>query len=277
MSAGFLGGATLLMSVYARDTECLFRRALASALDTEDRLDQAIVVVDGPLGAELERVLAVYETRADVEILRIPQNVGLASALNEGLARVKTEWVVRADADDLNVPERFAMQADFSRRYPNVSCFGGAIDEYAANGAAVARRTVPLLHEDIVRRARARNPFNHMTVAYRVDAVRAVGGYPNLYLREDYGLWALLIRQGVLCANLPQVLVHASAGRELYRRRGGWRYAIGEWSLQKHLVRCGVAPPLEAFFHGAIRFCVFALPPRVRGFVYESLLRGSPR
>jgi hypothetical protein len=119
----------------------------------------------------------------------------------------------------------------------------------------------------------SRNPFNHMTVAYKTRAVMAVGGYPALHLREDYGLWALLLQRGVTCANLPDVLVHATAGSEMYRRRGGWRYAYGEWSLQSHLVRCGLKSTLSAWAHGVARSCVFLLPPTARGWIYERALR----
>ena len=119
----------------------------------------------------------------------------------------------------------------------------------------------------------SRNPFNHMTVAYKTRAVMAVGGYPALHLREDYGLWALLLQRGVTCANLPDVLVHATAGSEMYRRRGGWRYARSEWSLQSHLVRCDLKSTYRAWVDGLIRSLVFLLPPNLRGFIYERVLR----
>lgn len=271
---GFPGGATLLMSVYARDAPDLFRRALASSLDTPQRPEAVVLVVDGPVGAELEAVIAAVEQRPGVTLVRLPRNAGLAAALNAGLERVDTTWVLRADADDVNAADRFARQARFAKEHPDVALFGGAIAEVdPIDGKIIAHRTVPIGHEDIRRRCAARNPFNHMTVAFKIEPVRAVGGYPLLHLREDYGLWALLLKQGVKTGNLPDVLVMATTGRDMYRRRGGWRYAAGEWALQSHLVRCGLKSWPTACVHGALRSLVFLMPAALRGWVYERTLR----
>jgi glycosyltransferase involved in cell wall biosynthesis len=272
--SGFPGGATLVMSVYARDSPELFRRALASSLDAPQRPEAAVLVVDGPVGAGLEAVIAAVEERPGVTLVRLPRNVGLAAALNAGLERVDTAWVLRADADDVNAADRFERQARFANEHPDVALFGGAIAEVdPTDGKVIAHRTVPLGHEEIRRRCATRNPFNHMTVAFRTEPVRAVGGYPLLHLREDYGLWALLLQQGVKTGNLSDVLVMATTGRDMYRRRGGWRYATGEWALQAHLVRCGLKAWPAACVHGALRSLVFLMPAALRGWVYERTLR----
>jgi glycosyltransferase involved in cell wall biosynthesis len=272
--SGFPGGATLVMSVYARDSPALFRRALASSLDGPHRPDATVLVVDGPVGVELEAVIAEVEMRPGVTLVRMPRNVGLAAALNAGLERVETTWVLRADADDVNAADRFERQARFANEHPGVALFGGAIAEVdPTDGSVIAHRTVPIHHEEIRRRCVTRSPFNHMTVAFRIEPVRAVGGYPLLHLREDYGLWARLLQQGVNTGNLPDVLVMATTGRDMYRRRGGWRYAAGEWALQSHLVRCGLKAWPAACLHGAMRSLVFLLPAALRGWVYERTLR----
>jgi glycosyltransferase involved in cell wall biosynthesis len=252
----------------------MLQLALASVLESRVRPEATVIVVDGPVNADLQIVLNEFEAIPGVTLLQLPCNLGLAAALNAGLERVTTNWVLRADADDVNTPERLEIQAQFANDHPEVELFGGAIDEIdPTNGLVISRRSVPLSHDDIVRRTSSRNPFNHMTVAFKVERVRAVGGYPRLHLREDYGLWAHLLSDGVRSANLPNVLVLASTGRDMYRRRGGWRYAVGEWSLQLHLIRCGLKSPLSAFLHGTIRSLVFLLPAILRGLVYKRFLR----
>ena len=37
-------------------------------------------------------------------------NIGLAKALNKSLEMVKTEWIARADSDDISLSERFSIQ-----------------------------------------------------------------------------------------------------------------------------------------------------------------------
>lgn len=270
----FPGGATLLMSVYGKDKPALFQRALASALDGPVRPDAAVLVIDGPIDEGLERIVEAFSQRAEVQVLRLPTNLGLAGALNAGLQLVETAWVVRADADDVNTPDRWLLQGRFALANPEVSLFGGVICEVdPADSSIIAERAVPLTDADIRRGISARNPFNHMTVAFKVEPVRKVGGYPNLYLREDYGLWALLLQNGAIAANLPDVLVMATTGRDMYRRRGGLRYAMGEWKLQQHLVQCGIKSRARALLDGVLRAAVFLLPPAFRGMIYEVALR----
>lgn len=271
----FAGGVTVLMSVYGRDDAGLFRRALDTLFAGTVLPDAMVLVVDGPVGVGLEEQISRAEREHGVRVHRLPRNAGLATALNEGLALVVTEWVLRADADDLNVPERLAIQARFASRNPRVDLFGGYIDEFSASGARLARREVPLAEPHIRTWARRRNPFNHMTVAFRTQPVRRAGGYPALHLREDYGLWASLLLAGATVANIPEVLVHATTGPDMYRRRGGWRYARGEWELQRHLVRCGLKSWPQALLDTVSRGLVFLMPAGVRSRIYERLLRRS--
>jgi hypothetical protein len=140
-------------------------------------------------------------------------------------------------------------------------------------GMALAIRNVPLTEESIVRRLRSRNPFNHMTVAYRTAAVRGAGGYPDIHLKEDYGLWATMIARGARCRNLDDVLVHATTGRQMYRRRGGLKIARSEWDLQLHLYREQHTTALTAVTFGCLRAGACCVPATIRGWAYERLLR----
>jgi glycosyltransferase involved in cell wall biosynthesis len=275
-SAAFPGGFTVLMAVYGRDEVKLLERAVRSAFANTLRPDAFLLVVDGPVPVDLVIAIARLETEFNLDVSRLPENRGLAHALNVGLTKVGTEWVVRADADDFNLPERFERlaQAVVGPVVPDL--LGSAILEIDPVGSTTAIRRTPLSHDEIVRYAGRRNPFNHMTVAYRSQLARRCGSYPEIYLREDYALWAAMLSEGALTLNLPEVLVHAMAGRDMYRRRGGWRYARAEVSLQRHLVRCGLKNPFSAVLHGLLRGTVFMLPTESRGWIYENILRNRP-
>jgi len=274
---GFPGGFTVLMAVYGRDDPVLFERAVRSACEGSLLPDAFVLVADGPLPPALQTRVDRLVEEFRIELIALAHNVGLARALNAGLRLVRTEWIVRADADDFNLPERFAQQALAARAEPAPDLMGGTIVELDREGRILASRLTATTHDEILRFASRRCPFNHMTVAYRTSLALAVGGYPAIHLREDYGMWALMLHAGARCCNLPQVLVHASAGREMYRRRGGWRNAGAEWALQRHLMRCGLKGPLSALVDGLLRMLVFLLPAGLRGRVYERLLRsGGP-
>lgn len=271
----FPGGFTILMAVYQGDDIALFEHAVQSVYKNTLLPDAFVLVIDGPIPEELEHTIKRYEAQHRIDVLHLPSNVGLARALNAGLVRVRTKWVLRADADDYNVPDRFALQAELIQIDSSIELLGGAIQEVDPNGTQLAVRRTVEQHPDIRRYAAYRNPFNHMTVAYRTELALHCGGYPNIHLKEDYALWALMLASGARAHNLPDVLVRATAGREMYRRRGGLRYALAEIALQHHLVCTGLKSHPKALLHGLIRATVFLLPSVIRAWIYEKLLRAS--
>lgn len=272
----FPGGFTVLMAVYHKDDVTLFERAVRSVYANTLPPDAFILVVDGQAPEALQNIIRGLKIEFGIEVLQLPVNIGLARALNAGLMKVGTKWVVRADADDYNVPKRFALQALAVMQSDNsVDLIGGAIKEIGSDGTHLAVRRTAEQHNEIRRYAAYRNPFNHMTVAYRTELALRCGGYPNIYLKEDYALWARMLASGARTLNLSEVLVLATTGRDMYRRRGGLRYALAEISLQRHLVQTGLKSPLVALFQGLGRSLVFILPSAIRGWIYEKILRTS--
>ncbi|GMQ89024.1 MAG: lipooligosaccharide biosynthesis galactosyltransferase LsgF [Gammaproteobacteria bacterium] len=273
---GFPGGFTVLMAVCGEDDPKLFTKALASVFDNDLLPDQSVLVVDGPIKGVLDKQVKAAGNEYAVEIIRLAKNEGLATALNAGLAQIQTAWIVRADADDYNLPQRFRRLAELIRSDPELDLAGSAILELEQDGTPVALREMPLQHDDILRFMKRRNPFNHMTIACRRALVECCGGYPDIYRREDYALWAKMVKAGARCANLPEVLVHATGGKDLYRRRGGLQHVLAERDIQNLMVRLGLKSQLRGLFDGIARASVFIAPVFLRKLIYEMVLRRPP-
>jgi glycosyltransferase involved in cell wall biosynthesis len=273
--AVFPGGFAVLMAVYLRDDPDLFEIAVDSVFSNTLQPTQFVLVADGPLTEGLARKIRILQQRHDnrIDLLRMPRNEGLASALNTGLKYITLPWVVRADADDFNLPQRFGKLAAMLDAQPDLELMSSAILEVDSKGQPVAARILPTSDEEIRRFAKFRCPFNHMAVAYRREAVLACGGYPNVYLKEDYALWCYVLARRTRVANSAEILVHATAGREMYRRRGGWRYAYSEWALQNLMVSCGLKTRFRSWQDGLFRAAGFMAPAGLRGKVYEMFLR----
>jgi cellulose synthase/poly-beta-1,6-N-acetylglucosamine synthase-like glycosyltransferase len=270
---GFPGGFTVLMAVYCKDDPALFQKAVASVFDNDLQPDKLVLVVDGPIQSALDQQVTAVRSKYAVEVIRLATNKGLATALNVGLAHIQTAWMVRADADDYNLPQRFRRLAELVRSDPELDLAGSAILELERDGNPVAIREMPSKHDEILRFLRRRNPFNHMTIACRRSLVKTCGGYPDIYFREDYALWAKMVIAGARCANLPEVLVHATAGRDMYRRRGGLRYVLSERDIQILLVRLGLKSQMRGLIDGVVRSSVFIAPVFLRRLIYEMVLR----
>jgi glycosyltransferase involved in cell wall biosynthesis len=261
----------VLMAVYAKDDFELFEKAVRSVYENSIIPKEFILVQDGPIDHKLLEVINRFKEIKGFKHLRLETNQGLACALNFGLENASSEFIFRADADDYNCYNRFERQ--FELLVKGFDLVGSNILEINSSGNPIAVRKVPQSQFDIFKCISTRNPFNHMTVGFRRDFVKKVGYYPNIFLREDYGLWALMLSQGAKACNIPDVLVHATTGVNMYKRRGGLSYVAGEIKMQKFLVKLKLQTILNAFFIGFCRSIVFLLPSSIRGLIYKYLLR----
>jgi len=233
---------TCLVPVWRGDDPDAFAAAMRSIATSTLAPDAMVIAQDGPLPAPL---LAAVEHAVEASNAGWVVNAGLPGLhhnLNNAMEAVETPYVARFDADDLNLPDRFATQAAFASSHPEVAAFGGAILEFAVDGRT-RRRATPTTHEAILRLAAWRNPINHMTAFFRRDAFRAAGGYPDIPRKEDYGLWLAMLARGERLANLPEVLVHARLGEDFHRRRTGFDNFASERAL--HRLKCAV-PGLDS-------------------------------
>jgi glycosyltransferase involved in cell wall biosynthesis len=262
---------SVLIPVYQKEDPQIFSAALRSIFLNTLQPDDVLLVCDGPLSPELEKVINSYHCFSNFRILRIEKNQGIVNALNTGLKQVLYDVVVRCDSDDINHPERF--EKLISKIEAGYDVVGSQTDEIDRSGQVMVKKILPVTHNEIKMYAVKRNPINHMTVAYRASHVLNVGGYPEIYLKEDYALWAKLMHSGCRFVNLSESLVFANGGIAMYSRRGGLRAALSELQLQTILVQCGVSKFVYAYFIGLIRAIILLSPISFRAFVYRKILR----
>jgi len=262
---------TVLMSVYDRDDVTLFVRAIDSVYQNILQPMETILVVDGEVNSLLNDSIVRSTQKYGINCQRLKYNVGLRCALNYGLQFVRTAWVARADADDFNLPNRFSTQIELARK--GFDLIGSFVQEVNTDGTLQKIRRLPCQHVSIVRFASRRNPFNHMSVMFRTELVGKCGGYPALYLREDYGLWALMIYNKAKLVNIDEVLVVATAGSGMINRRRGLSSALAEIRLQKHLNQCSIKNPCSAVVDCFLRGILLLLPTPLLSLLYNFMLR----
>jgi hypothetical protein len=113
-----------------------------------------------------------------------------------------------------------------------------------------------------------------MTVTALRSRVIAVGNYKDWHFNEDYYLWIRMAEAGCTFANLPDILVNVRVGKEMYARRGGWKYFKSEKGLQTYMLKHGIISWPRYIVNVIIRFIVqVALPNRVRGLFFQKLFR----
>lgn len=274
-----VGDFSVLLPVYAGDQPEFFFRAVSSATrEQELSPKQLVVVCDGPVDESisdfLHRASRGEETdvlgHIDVRVVRLKHNMGLANALNIGLAHCSHEIVARVDADDISLPQRFAIQIPLIEG--GLGLLGSAIQEFSDDEAEAGLvRSMPTSEEEIRRVISYRSPFAHPSVVYRKSAVEAVGGYEHLQLMEDYLLFARMVVAGVPCGNTPEVLVRYRVGSGAYKRRGGRHMLRSEMRLQKIFRTEGIVSNAEFARNLAIRGGYRLIPTNLRQVLYRGV------
>jgi glycosyltransferase involved in cell wall biosynthesis len=266
------------MAVYYGDDPEFVRSALDSVLEQTVPPQEIVIVADGPLPTALSTVLS-EATSAHPKTVRVESletNQGLGMALQIGVEACSHDLVARMDADDIALPDRFEKQLDYLAANPQVDVLGGYVAEFETDPESVESvRTVPTDPDTARSRAPFRCPLNHPTVMFRREAVLEAGNYSSLRSMQDYELWVRMVTQGYTIDNLPEVLVHCRTGEELYTRRGGLSYARIEVGLQRQFLQMGAISVPEFVFNICTRIPVRIAPRRVRGFVYQRLLRNE--
>ena len=156
---------------------------------------------------------------------------------------------------------------------PDLDLIGSFVAEKDSFDKIYCIKKVPINTDAIFKLIKKRNPFNHPSVAFRKSKVLALGGYPKIELREDYGLWALMLANGCRVKNIDDVLVHASFGDTGFQRRKGGAVIRAEIKLQTHLLRLGLTSFPAALIYGILRTFSLSLPRGVIKLIYLYFLR----
>ncbi|MCP2501603.1 MAG: glycosyltransferase [Deltaproteobacteria bacterium] len=222
------------------------------------------------MSREYEEVIDRIKHLENSIVIQLRVNSGLAAALNQGLKHCSSEYVARFDSDDICHPRRIELQMEYLERHQNVDVLGAQIREFDENMKyCFGLRLVPCDHESIREFSKKRSPVNHMTIIYKKIAVNAVGGYPRLHGREDYGLWIKFLGDGYNFANLPDVLVDSRGGLPMLKRRGGQRHVIPEWNLHKYKISNNTYLKHFSYFILISRVIVALLPVSLRRLCYR--------
>jgi len=253
-----------------------FQRAVDSILEQTALPREILLIQDGPVGRELSELSTYYQASDErVVSLVIPQNMGLAYALNLSILSSHTTYYARMDADDIAVPNRLELQMDFALQNPEIDVIGGFAQDIDVNGSSIRQRRVPTTHQQILRLLWA-NPFIHSSVMFRRQAILDVGLYSqNLRKRQDYDLWFRCAKSRLQFANIPKTLIYYRFTPETLCRnnwrvsaihvRIGWR---GCWLVK--------ASPY-AFIGLTIPFFRSLLPLPLRQLVQRYLWLIDPR
>lgn len=264
------------MSVYYKEIPQYFLTSVESIVNQTYPPSEIVIVKDGKLTYELDQIIENFQLKFPglFKIVRLQINQGLGEALNIGVKECSYDLIARMDTDDISKPDRFEKTLKQFLDNPELDIVGSLIEEFEEEpNNILACRAVPLAQKDIYNVAKRRNPFNHMTVMYRKQAVIDAGNYQSFLWCEDYYLWVRMIMKCCTMKNINESLVYVRSGKEMFERRGGRRYVISEFNLQRKYLDIGFITWFQFITNIALRGMIRLIPNKLRGFIYIKFLR----
>jgi glycosyltransferase involved in cell wall biosynthesis len=161
---------------------------------------EAVVIEDG--STDDTAALLARQTDPRLRVMSTG-GVGIAEALNRGLAIARASLVARQDADDVSHPERLARQVAYLDAHPDVDVVASTADYIGPGGEEVDSdwvRAVRRVHDaattpdEIARLMPVMCCITHGSVTARISVLRQAGGYAaDCVPSDDYDLWLRLL------------------------------------------------------------------------------------
>jgi glycosyltransferase involved in cell wall biosynthesis len=180
------------------------KQAIQSILDQTYTNFTLMIINDGSTDKS-EDIIRDFKDRR-IKYIKHEANSGLICTLNEGLDLAESKYIIRMDADDISLPERFEKQVSFMEANPDIGISGTWLsiidsDHFITHPASNEECKVMLLQNTVLGHPSAilrREPIIKNNLRFDKHALYA----------EDYKFWADASINGLKLANIPEVLVH---------------------------------------------------------------------
>lgn len=265
---------SVLMSIYYKEKPENFKLALDSIFNQTMKPTEIILVEDGNLTDDLEKVIKEYEKKySNFLVIRNKENKGLGYSLNDGLKKCHFNYIFRMDTDDICRNDRFEKQIQYMIDNPTIDVLGSNIFEFNENIDEKMRIKKMPVGEEVKKYILRRNPLNHMTVCFKKSSVEECGGYQPMDYLEDYYLWVRMHIAGKRIDNIDDTLVYARIGNGFEKRRGNKKQISGWKKMQNYMLENNLID--KKMYKKNIRNMLFMIycPNFVRKLAYKYILR----
>lgn len=264
---------SVLLSLYYKENPQSLKDSIESIINQTLPANEIVLVKDGPLTEDLEKILATYSNICkNLKIIPLPNNQGLGKALNEGLKHCSYDLIARMDTDDIAKPDRFEKQIKLFKENPTIDVCSSWIEEFEdTSDNILAIKKLPEFNQEISKYAKHRCPINHPAVMYKKEAVLKVGGYSGF--PEDYCLWIKMLMNNAQFYNIQESLLYFRFSKDVIKRRGGWNYAKADIKSQYSFYKMGFFSIKTLIYNICIRVSVRLIPSKLRAYIYTKKLR----
>lgn len=230
------GGPLVSVVIPCFNAARTIERAIASARAQTHRAIELIAVDDASTDDTLRRLHA--SSGADLQIVALEDNLGVAAARNSALDVARGEYVAFLDADDEWLPDKLAIQVASLEADPALALSTCDSVLVRLDGTTIRHHetVTPVSGPDAWRALLRNNFLPTPSVVTRRALLDEIGGFDeDMPYGEDYDVWLKLAGRGGIHVHDGVLLrVHAQAdGLSRTNRRGELDYVVP--MLDRHL------------------------------------------
>ena len=263
---------SVILPIYWKNQFSSFQNTFQSILNQTYKPSEIIIVFDGKVEKKIKDYIKKKKKIINIKEIKNVTNLGLGKSLNKAVKICSYNLIARTDCDDLNYKDRFKKQISYMKLH-NLDVCGSSIIEFSSISLNSMVKKNPLMNEQISRRLKYRNPFNHQTVLFKKKSVLKAGNYKDVPFFEDYYLWVRMKKKGSIFGNLNKILVRADIDKNFYDRRSGISYLRKYQFFLSKCKKIGYINNIEYFYLLLLRTSIYLFPGIIVKFFYQIFLR----
>ncbi len=230
-----------VMALY--NTPYSFLQATVESILSQTFVDFELIIVDDASQMKYQEFLDRFKDER-IKYFKLDKNAGPGHARNEGIKKAVGEYVAIVDSDDVYLPKRFEVQAEFLDRNLDISLVSCAFKQ--SNNGKIP--TVIEDNEDIKVAMLFNSPLANPAVMFRRETfVQQNLFYPeSINFAEDYQLWLDAMFCGLKMVNLRDVLmIYTRREGQLSKTKSDTQSQILKDSYKKIFIKMGLNFSLE--------------------------------
>jgi len=167
---------------------------------------ELIIIDDGSTDNSIQ-ILRSFSYLGFLHIIQFEHNQGFTNALNAGLEIAKAKYIMRADPDDILLPDRIETQFRFMEENPDVDILGSNAQYFnTKNGEILNKTNFPITDTAIKQTFRkGEHGILHATAILKKTVFQKFR-YQKIFPAEDYELFSRMVMAGYNFRNENSVL-----------------------------------------------------------------------
>lgn len=266
---------SVLTTVYSKEKPEYLRQCLESMVNQTILPFEYVIVEDGPLTDELEKVIQEFSANYSFfKVIRLEENEGCGPASIAGMNACTTDLVARIDSDDISLPNRCELELVAFENDNDLVVVGSDMYEFEDDVSnVVSIKRMPSQVDEIYKYGKTRNPFNHSTVMMRKSIVQSFGGYAPLRRSLDLELFTKLVANNCKCLNINIPLVYFRVGSSRVKRKKNWTNLKCDLKVYRRNRRIKYISFFEYVFVVMRQVVFFILPVKLANYLYKLFFR----